>query len=303
MNYLAIGDLMMDTVQFADGNDSGVNAGGPVAFGYTGIRLWCDECLIVCNAGADYYKYYESWLIHNDISTKGIRVKTDYTNHFIITYNEDGSYEYNYGLDGKWGEINFGYLKVDPEQIEPFCPGLKGLYIDQPVDVIFWDKMIRLKKKYGFRILWEVQRETHYRNPEPLIRKIVNDLDMFSINSREGREFFHVQTDDEIIEILKTFKTPCFFRTGEKGAHLIMDKMDYFVPSIVIDRQEDPTGCGNSSTATAMYAYCEGYTPYEIVLMANITAAYNVRQYGLIPDFGVREDAKKLFEEMRKQYI
>ena len=40
MDYIAVGDLLLDTVRFADGSDSGVNAGGPVAFGYTGLRLW-----------------------------------------------------------------------------------------------------------------------------------------------------------------------------------------------------------------------------------------------------------------------
>jgi len=303
MDYIAAGDMILDTVRFADGSDSGVNAGGQVSFGYSGLRLWTDSCCMVCNAGADYYEYFKPWIERNAIVTDGIRVKTDFTNRFVLTYYPDGNYEHDFGLGGKWGPINFGYMKVDAQQLEPFCPGLKGLYIDQPIDMVFWENLIALKQKYGFKILWEIQRENYFQDARERMEQIVPHLDMFSINSREGSEFFGVTSDEEIIEILKTFSTPCFFRVGEKGAHLILEGRDYYVPSVVIDRVEDPTGCGNSSTATAMYAFCEGYSPYEIVLMANITAAYNLRQYGVIPDFSVREDAKALFEKMRKEFL
>lgn len=304
MDYIAVGDLLLDTVRFADGSDSGVNAGGPVAFGYTGLRLWTDSCCMVCNAGADYYPYFEPWLKRNHIPTDGFHVKTDYTNHFYITYRPDGTYEYGYGLEGKWGTINFGYLRVDADDIAPFCPGLKGLYIDQPIDRIFWKNMLALKKKYGFKIMWEIQRETYFPNAASVIREIVPQVDVFSINSREGREFFGATTDEEIIEILKSFETPCFFRVGDKGSHFIQNGRDHYVPSVVIDKAEDPTGCGNSSTATAMYAFCEGYSPYEIAVMANITAAYNLRQYGLIPEFSaeIRMQARERFLQLCQRY-
>ena len=42
MDYIAVGDLLLDTVRFADGSDSGVNAGGPVAFAYgRTAAAWC----------------------------------------------------------------------------------------------------------------------------------------------------------------------------------------------------------------------------------------------------------------------
>ena len=304
MEYLAIGDLLLDTVEFADGTDSGVNAGGPVAFGYSGIRLWTDSCMMISNAGADYYQHFKKWIEKNNIETKGIKVKSDFTNHFRITYKPDGSYEYSYGLPGKFGTINFGYLRVSIEDIEPYCKNLKGLYMDQPIDRVFLANLIKLKEKYGFKIMWEIQRETYFENAKEVIDEFIPQVDIFSINSREGREFFGAEGDEEIIEILKGYKTPCFFRTGEKGSHMIMDGKDYFVPSILIDKEDDPTGCGNSSTATAMYAFCEGYSPVEIAIMGNITAAYNVRQFGLIPEFteSIREDARKLFDEYKKKY-
>ena len=79
---------------------------------------------------------------------------------------------------------------------------------------------------------------------------------------------------------------------------------DHYVPSVVIDKAEDPTGCGNSSTATAMYAFCEGYAPYEIAVMANVTAAYNLRQYGLIPEFSdeIRAQARERFRQLCQRY-
>ena len=305
MDYLAIADLLFDTVEFADGAIVGLMLAVRAAFAYSGIRLWTDNCMIVSNAGADYYEHFKNWIETNKIATKGIKVKSDFTNHFTLSYRSDGSYEYRYGLPGKFGTINFGYLRISIEDIVPFCDNIKGMYLEHPIEKEFFKQLIKLKKQKGFKLMWEIQRENYWNNPREVIEEILPNIDIFSINSREGRELLGSHNDEETIEILKSYPTPCFFRVGAKGSYMIMNGETHFVPSISLGKEEDPTGCGNSSTATALYAFCEGYSSAEIAVMCNITAAYNVRQYGLIPKFSdeLRAEARSIFSEYCKKYV
>ena len=63
-------------------------------------------------------------------------------------------------------------------------------------------------------------------------------------------------------------------------------------------RVVDPTGCGNVSTAAALYGWCEGYEPKKIARLANISAAYNLLQYGPCPkvDAAMRRHAEELLQ-------
>ena len=82
---------------------------------------------------------------------------------------------------------------------------------------------------------------------------------------------------------LKELGVPCYYRVGSKGAYMIMNGEVEFVPVVhLVPKEEevDPTGCGNSSTAAALWAFCEGMTTKEICAWGNIVAAHNVLQFG-----------------------
>ena len=69
----------------------------------------------------------------------------------------------------------------------------------------------------------------------------------------------------------------------------------------------DPTGCGNTSTGSALYAYAEGNDPLMVGIMANVASAQNIRQFGVIEDFlAVREEsyaqAKELYDFYKAKY-
>lgn len=69
--------------------------------------------------------------------------------------------------------------------------------------------------------------------------------------------------------------------------------------SITLGETVDATGCGNCSTAAALYCYCEELDPTKVEVMANISAAYNLLQYGPYPDITseIRKEAQKLASE------
>ena len=103
---------------------------------------------------------------------------------------------------------------------------------------------------------------------------------------------------------MKSLKIPLIlFRVGEKGLYTIAEGRHWFVPSVGSETAVDPTGCGNCSTGASLYAFCEGYDPLMIGVMANVAAAYNVRQYGPYPLFDekARLEALKMSEELYRE--
>ena len=99
------------------------------------------------------------------------------------------------------------------------------------------------------------------------------------------------------------------FRVGTKGLYSIADGKSYFVPCRRYNGSPvDPTGCGNSSTATGGMAFIEGYHPLMCGIMANLTAHYNVRQYGPVLHMtkDLRDEmwaaANEEFERLSKEY-
>ena len=87
---------------------------------------------------------------------------------------------------------------------------------------------------------------------------------------------------------------------------MISDGKEYFVPMISTVASEleiDPTGCGNTSTGAAMWAFCEGYDPLMTCIIGNVVASYNVRQYGPYQDMSqkTRDEMLKIAEDIYKK--
>lgn len=302
-DYIAAGNVMVDTVIREDGSDSGINMGGPAFFALTGLKLWTDSCTLRSNVGADFYDYFGEWFQKNNVATDKIAVKADHCNHSIITYQPDGSYS----GDSKYGVENMGYLKTTPEELLHYCAGAKGVYLAQNTDLVIWDKFFEVKKKLGFQMLWEI--ETIWALPENLkaIEKIAKGVDVFSLNLGEAAVMFSLSKDDEneIIERLKSWNVPLIYlRAGKRGAYTIAKGGHWFIPSVGLEESVDPTGCGNNSSGAILYAYCEGYDPIMCGIMAGISAYYNALQYGVYPllTSEVRKKAMDLALKLRRQY-
>lgn len=92
------------------------------------------------------------------------------------------------------------------------------------------------------------------------------------------------------------------FRVGERGLYVVTrDDAIYLppAPGPVVD----PTGCGNTSTGSALYAYAEGNDPLMVGIMANIASSQNIRQYGIIPSFAkIRDESYEMAKKLYEQY-
>ena len=157
--------------------------------------------------------------------------------------------------------------------------------------------------------MWEVTPVTYLGITEYYdeFMEYLQKCDIYSLNRFEAFVIFGVDTDEEVIERIKALGKPCYYRIGTEGAYMITASDTVKIPMISVvprDEEIDPTGCGNSSTAAAMWAFCEGYDPLMIGLIAGVAAAYNVRQYGPWPDMSeeVRAEALAFADRLAKQY-
>lgn len=308
MEYIAAGNVMVDTVYFEDGRKNRDGLGGPSVFAFSGIKLWCDDVMLVCNAGRDFYSYFTKWLDCNEIVRDGIKIKTDYCNHSHLVYYADGTYGSKIEDEDHWSFVeNLGYMKTSPEEIGEHTAGggTKGVYLAQNHDRVFWENLGAIKHRDGFKLMWEIEGPSARKKHMDDVLHALQYTDIFSINIQECRQLSGCDTEEENISFLKKIPVDMvLFRVGKKGLYTLQGGKHYFHPSAPVDREVDPTGCGNCSTGSALYGYCMyPHDPVMVGIIANVAAAQNIRQFGVIPNFlAVRAESEALVHRLYKAY-
>lgn len=323
--YVIAGNVMLDKVVFLDGNVSGRESiGGPATFAYSGVRIWSDNVMQCSNLGADYETLFTPWIEKNNVVTDGYKVICDRCNHSIMyfkdksgaymTWDEIRAYEETLPEEEKkalkwlkndaWQD--FGYMKTSPEEIERWTKGgnVKGVYVAQNADRTFWKKLAAIKERDGFKLMWEIEGPwAHVHYLQDVKEICAAAVDIFSLNIEEAQVLFDCEGDEACIKALQELDVDMtLFRVGQRGAYIVT-KDDAFLLPPAPGPVVDPTGCGNTSTGGALYAYAEGKDPLMVGIMANIASSMNIRQYGIIPDMvGVREECYKMAEELYQKY-
>ena len=309
VEYLACGNIMSDQIMFADGTLSESNMGGPAFYALAGMRLWTPSCKLVCGTGADYADTYGKWMDNNHVSRDSVRVEVEHCTAFILKYNDDGTFM----PTPKFSQEHLGYLKTRPDDIDRACQGeaVKGMYMAHNMDSVIWDKIGEVKKKYGFKIMWEIEYASLYRKSagmsrEEVIERIKNVLktaDMWSLNCNEAADLFNLSPDDDAAIIKEIQKLPTEFtlyRVGSRGAYAVTPDDAYFCGVMMpFGESVDPTGCGNNSTGTAMYSYVAGDHPAMVVTKACVSAGFNAAQRGPYPLYteDICKKAQKMADE------
>ncbi len=304
--YICAGNVMLDAKHMAM-NEVGTEEfiGGPATFAYTGVRIWTDKVFQVSRVGKDYEPVFEKWMKDNAIEKKGFKVVCERSNHAYRFFHA-----YGWGEVPKWtrdtldGWQDFGYMKIRPEDIGAFTKegGIKGVYLAQNVDSVFWEQLGAIKKRDGFKIMFEIESvwcEAQYLD---MVRNAVRYADLFSINLEETQKLFGCQSDEDCIAGLRTLPVDItLFRVGERGLYVVTKEEAIYLPPAP-GPEVDPVGCGNTSTGAALYAFCEGKDPLMIGIMANVAAAKNIAQFGTIPNLEISDECTRMAEELYEKY-
>lgn len=310
MEYLIGGNVMLDSVRFADGTEHRRESiGGPSTFAYSGVKLWTDQVMQCSKVGEDYHVLFDPWMEKNQIEKRGFKVVHEHCNHSYLVYNADGTYgsdqfSKNTAEMSEWIQ-NMGYMKTSPEELGQFTSsgGVKGVYMAQNCDRIWWDQLGEIRKRDGFKMMWEIEAPSASLEYLDKVIYACRYADIFSINIQEAENLFGVKGDEACISELQKLPVDfTLFRVGARGLFAVTPEEAYYLapaPGPVVD----PTGCGNTSTGAALYAYAEGYDPLMIGIMANVASAWNIRQFGVIQDFAsAREQAWEQAKTLYKHY-
>jgi sugar/nucleoside kinase (ribokinase family) len=274
-------------MNYADGSKAEGFLGGAI-YTASGIKPFCDEVLMITTAGPDFDDSFGGYYRQNNLSLDGVNFVLPKTPYNILDYHADGRWwEYSkYGPDfeKEWGpkaliQASF-VLRHANEQT-------RGIYFESASREPVWKNLAEIRNAApNARIMWEVPTPDI---DDPEAKKHISDLidkvDIYSLNLPESMTYFGTNSEQESIAAIIALGKPCFFRVGEKGAYMIEDGEGWFAPSVGVDQSVDPTGCGNCSTGTAMYGFCEGLHPLKTVILANLAASLNALQYGPYPSF------------------
>lgn len=312
MKYVTVGQASIDRVLHEDGTVGRTNIGGPGVFGYAGIRLFDDDVQMILNTAEDFDHYYGSWIRRNDVNTDALYTCYDKTHLFECTYREDGSYIYiqpNYTVRQITNRgTEYGWTNVRPEQIDRHSKDCEGLYLFiEPYYKHFYKELKKIKDRNGFKVMYEIGILKGDDYDRDYIREILNILkpEMASLNHNEACEFFETENTEEIFNNIYDMGFDMFFyRCGNKGSCVLNDNDAVFVRAIDIpgETAKDPTGCGNTSTAAAMWAWLNTGDPLMTAILANIAAGFNVASEGVISDLS-RENRELAFKLARDFYL
>lgn len=315
IEYLACGNIMSDRIEDKDGNLSEWNMGGPAFYALSGMRIWTENCKLVCKTGADYQDTYGKWMDANGVTRESVREELQEHTRYTLKYNHDGSF----AATPSFSMEHLGYLKTHADDIDEAAAGyqVKGMYMAQNLDEVVWNNLREMKEKHGLKIMWEIEysgpfyRAMGYSHEKVLdkVHKILEVADAWSINSNEASDMFRLPKDDDAAIINELQKLPTaftFYRVGSRGSYAVTPTNAYFCPVMEpFGPSVDPTGCGNCSTGSAAYAHFAGEHPGMVAAMANVAAGFNAAQRGPYPLYTsekmalARKLAQDSFEKMR----
>ena len=282
MKYIVMSTAVQDVIRFPDGRPEIRAAGGAGIYALAGMKLWDDEVGIVTGVGEDYMGLFGEWYRENGLSTEGLLSKTEHTPCTVIEYRPDGERTET----PVYGEEHYRSVEPQPEDLMPFLEDTEGLYVFKNAESSFWDALLTLKRKRGFRLLWEIGADAAVPAQRENVLDIARQTDMLSINRTEACSLFGVRELDAAIGALLRSGIPCvYLRNGADGVYLLKNAEVWHVPSVRDAVAADPTGGGNSSTGAALIGFCRGCGPCEIAAMGNVSASICIRQYGVPPAY------------------
>lgn len=292
MKYYAAGQTSVDKTTFADGQVNGPYLGGTGIFGYGGIRVWTENVSPVLNIASDFDDFYGAWIKENRVDRTHLHLAYDKTFFVDMVYQENGYYESIYTIQEKIDNaFLYGYTNCRLEQIQRIAENQAALYLYyEPINAVFWKEFRKIRDDTGLKVMWEPGFSVCDSGFRDIFLKIMDTFrpDMSTLNWFEASAMFGTKDEEALLQIIESFQVPFFFfRCGKRGAYALAKGKRFFVPSIDIDgyASVDPTGCGNASTAGAMYGWVETGNPVMAAIMGNISGGYNVGQFGIIPRF------------------
>ena len=302
MKYLVSGPVNVDKIYPLIQGKYGApktEIGGGGIYAASAIKLWDERCMPVVYVGADYAKYYAPWLRRNGFDTEGFVAAFDQTVQTQLYYQEDGRYT----IGWQQGDLGTGRAAANIQLLQPYLNrDIKGVHLVTHGNAVFFEQVNQYRQAYNFQVGWEINNTQEFYVDAPLLIETVAQkyVDYFSLSYGELRGYFPDTRDiTDALQRCASWGCPVYLRNGTHGAFLICNQECWKFPMMDDFGTIDPTGCGNTSTASVFWARCEGRSPEASGLIGAITAGLNASYYGLIPHLTneLRERCNQLLTE------
>lgn len=278
MKYIAQSTAVWDTISLPDTQNVVEAPGGAGFYALVGMKIWEDDVGLITGVGEDYLSHFQEWYRNNAITTQGMFPRDLHSPKTAIHYTKSGERTEK----ALYGRNHYQKMSVTPEEIEPFCKNAAGMYIFKNTDSAYWEKMLFLKEKYKFKLLWEIALNAACLKQLAAVKKLAEQVDIFSINIAEAKSLFAVNTTEDVLRLFREWKQPLIYlRLGSRGVYLIQDGNTVHVPSVPGIHVTDATGGGNSSSGGALVGFCRGGSLEEIGAMGNVSASFCIEQWGV----------------------
>ena len=287
MTYIISGCTLVDDIIYPNGQSVTGQLGGSI-YALTGIKPYADDVLFVTTAGPDFADFYGEYYRTNGLSMAGVQFVLPHTRHNILAYDTAGRWR-EYSKHGVDFELTWGRTAlIQATHITAHASAhTRGIYLESAVREPIWRDLPAIRAAAPLaKLMWELlPSDCDDPSLHAGIRALIARVDIYSLNLPESMVLFGTTSEADSIAAIIALGTPCLFRVGTRGAYMIQDGRAWFAPAYDLDATVDPTGCGNCATGTALYGYAEGLHPLRTVVMSNLAAALNARQYGPYPAF------------------
>ncbi len=301
MEYIVAGPTIVNDIIEYSGRTIRNVLGGSV-YCVSGLLLWSPHIIYISKVGPDFSDFYGDYMRNNGISYEGITYPLVHTHYSTLIYDQDG----NYREVSKYPHEDaaaYPASRIRAADIARCCSSnTRGIYLEANEDEVIWSELSVIRAKTDAPILWEIPADSLSNSPRRAkTLDIIQSTDLFSLSVTEGKQLFETQEEDHVIEKLQKLHGPCFLRAGARGSYWVTQHSVDFAPSVTVGPAVDQTGCGNASTAASLFAFAEGYSQKAIPMAANISAAFNILQYG--PRMIIRESDRNHAQQLLKNFI
>lgn len=299
VSYVVSGAIIVDNIiPYGETKPVAVQLGGGAMYALTGIKLWDDSVVVAAAAGEDFHALYGAWMANNGLSAEGIDVVADKTYQTHLTYLKNGTYK---SPSKPMTSTEKALLYLSMPRLQPFFHrGLKGVHLLTHGDAAFFAELDGFRRQYGFKVGFEWAPDLSTPRLREQLDDVVRRIDYFSISLVELSALYpEIRDAQDALAFLEALNCPTLFRMGTDGAYFICDHEAHFSPMVSAFGEQDPTGCGNTSTSAAFWAFCEGKPPLECSMIGAVTASLNAGTKGLM-NFAreQREQCRELVQQL-----
>lgn len=297
--YAAIGAFFSNKVVYPGGQTVGPYMGGAGLYALSGILWGTSNALQIGPAGTDFDRYFAGWFRQNHIPTHALWPIGEKNEMSVVTYTEDGRYTCSSAYGQEFRSMLMPMLKMPLDKVRPFLEGVTGFYSCGGWSREECRQLLDMKEKTGAAMMWEMP--THMESfPVEEVAFRVEASEVWSLNRSESFRLFGVDSEEKAIDAIEKLGKPCYYRVGKRGAWMIAGGERAFAPivhSVPAQQEVDATGCGNSSTGAALWAWIEGFSPMQTCVWGNVAASFTVRQFGPYPliDDEARHQAREVY--------